>query len=220
VAAIDPRLRRATALQLKRREAILASGGRHVGWKLGLGDAERIGAGPVVGHLTSATELQPGATYRAKHAAALHADAELALELGSDIEPDADAEDIVAAIACCGAALELVDLERSAGGAEEIIAGNVFHRAFCFGDLDRDFSTGPVEASLIVNGDRRGVSIAAADQAENLAAIAGLLSAFRLSLCAGDRLITGAIVQAPVAPGDEICADLGTLGRTVLRLAD
>jgi 2-keto-4-pentenoate hydratase len=38
-------------------------------------------------------------------------------------------------------------------------------------------------------------------------------------LQAGDRLITGAVVQLAVAPGDEVIADLGELGRRAVTIA-
>jgi 2-keto-4-pentenoate hydratase len=37
---------------------------------------------------------------------------------------------------------------------------------------------------------------------------------------AGDRLITGSIVQLPVQPGDKVIADLGRLGRAGLTVAE
>lgn len=88
-------------------------GASHVGWKVGAGDRERIGDGIVVGHLTSASVLDPGATYRAHAGAALHADAELALLVGRE-----------GAIDGYAAAPELVDLA-DAGDAEQIVAANV-----------------------------------------------------------------------------------------------
>jgi 2-keto-4-pentenoate hydratase len=39
-----------------------------------------------------------------------------------------------------------------------------------------------------------------------------------LRLEAGDRLIMGSIVQVAVAPGDEVVAELGALGRVRLEI--
>jgi hypothetical protein len=36
---------------------------------------------------------------------------------------------------------------------------------------------------------------------------------------AGDRIITGLVVQVPVTSGDEVAADMGVLGRVRLRIA-
>jgi hypothetical protein len=48
---------------------------------VGAGERERIGPGPVVGHLTSATLLERGAVYRARGVIDLRADAEVALRV-------------------------------------------------------------------------------------------------------------------------------------------
>jgi hypothetical protein len=77
VEQIDPRLATAWAVQLERwRESTRAAATR-VGWKLGLGEGERIGPGPVIGHLTSGTQLEPGTVYGARDTIGLEADAEI-----------------------------------------------------------------------------------------------------------------------------------------------
>ena len=95
----DPRLVAALTAQLGLWRVALAEGADRVGWKLGMGEGERIGPGPVIGHLTSATQLEPGATYRARGAVDLRADAEVAIRLGADVDPNADRETAGAAIA-------------------------------------------------------------------------------------------------------------------------
>nr|MDQ3823394.1 aminotransferase class V-fold PLP-dependent enzyme [Actinomycetota bacterium] len=75
---VDPRLVAAVRRQLAARPA----GAERVGWKVGSGDGERIGGEIAVGHLTSATVLEDGATYRGGDGR--HADAELAVEIGDD----------------------------------------------------------------------------------------------------------------------------------------
>jgi hypothetical protein len=72
VSDVDPRLVSALTEQLARR-----SGGR-VGWKLGVGDGERIADEIAVGHLTAETLLEPGSVYRGG-GGSLHADAEVAV---------------------------------------------------------------------------------------------------------------------------------------------
>ena len=49
-----------------------------------------------------------------------------------------------------------------------------------------------------------------------MAAAARLLGAMGERLEAGDRIITGSVVQVPVRPGDRVTADLGSLGRVEL----
>ena len=216
---IDPRLASALSAQLRSRRALLEAGATHVGWKLGMGDREAIGTGPVIGHLTSATELQPGATYRPDRVAALHADAEVALALGCDVEAGADRETAQAAIAGYGAALELVDLGPTPGGAESIVAGNVFHRAFALGRISRSWPDGPPLGRLVVGGQPRACARAADDYAGLVRSVAELLGAMGERLRAGDRIITGSIVQVAVERGDEVVADVGGLGRVSLTIA-
>jgi len=210
MADVDPRLRSAVEAQLSAWRAALEGGAERVGWKLGTGDRERIGPGPVVGHLTSATQLVPGGVFDAAGASALHADAEVALTLARDVPPGDAADD---AIARYGVALELVDLGGS-DDPEQIVASNVFHRAFALGSLDRPPPVpASVTARLLVNGDVRGEAAAAHDQAELVQAVAEVLGAVGERLRAGDRLITGSVVQVPVQPGDEVVADMRGLGR-------
>jgi 2-keto-4-pentenoate hydratase/catechol 2,3-dioxygenase-like lactoylglutathione lyase family enzyme len=218
VSEIDPRLDAALAVQLGRWRQTLRGGAGRVGWKLGVGDRERIGGGPVIGHLTTATRLEPGAVYRAAGGADLHADAEVALELGRDVAPDADAEAARAAVAGFGAALELVDL----GGtddAEAIVAANVFHRAFALGPSRPSLPAGGVQARLLVNGESRAEAASDAEFAELVRVVARLLGALGERLQAGDRIITGSVVQVAVRPGDAVVADFGDLGRVELVVA-
>ena len=122
-APIDPRLAAALATQLERWRATLAGGAARVGWKLGVGDGERIGDEAVaVGHLTTATVLEPDATYSAAGTSDLRADVEVAFEVGPDLT-----------ITGVGVALELVDLAGPPGGPEAVVAANIFHRAVAFG---------------------------------------------------------------------------------------
>jgi 2-oxo-3-hexenedioate decarboxylase len=214
VSEVDPRLVSALKAQLKLWRVALDEGADRVGWKLGTGEGERIGPGPVIGHLTTATQLQPGAVYLAAGAVDLRADAEVALRLGADVAPDADRHTAAAAIAGFGAALELVDLGApSPGDAERIVATNVWHRAFTLGSVDRRPPGDEAEGQLIANGEVRASAPMSRDFPDLVRAVARLLGAVGERLQAGDRLITGSVVQVPVEPGDEVVADLGPLGR-------
>ena len=190
----DPRLASALRRQLARRP----DAARRVGWKVGRGDRERIGGEIVVGHLTSATLLEPGGSYGSRDAD-LHADAEVALELGND-----------GAIAGYGVALELVDLAEQ-GDAEDIVAANVFHRAVAFGPV-RPSAPRDVEAVLRVNGERRDAAPVAEDFAATVPTVARILAAVDERPKPGDRIITGSIVQVPVTRGDVVAAEIGGLG--------
>lgn len=211
--AIDPRLIRATRLQLEERDAALADGAERVGWKLGMGDSERIGSGPAVGHLTSATRLEPGASVCIAAYEAPHADVEIAVQFAADADPEVDVSRAIGGYAC---ALELVDLGTSGDPPDAIVATNIFHRAFALGPRVDRLPDGVV-GTLLVNGTVRAVC-PADDLSKRLRRTAQLLAEVGEELRAGDWVITGSVVQEPVAEGDELCADLGPLGSVTLQL--
>jgi 2-keto-4-pentenoate hydratase len=198
VTAVDPRIVAAVRRQLRGRE-----GGR-VGWKAGFGIAgvpELIGDTPVPGHLTTATQLPPGAAFEPRGASALHADCEVVVTVGADE---------------LAVALELVDLARQAGGMEEVIAGNLLHLAFALGPS----AVGPPgEARLVVNGEIRARAPARADHRDTLVALGRILEAAGEHLQTGDQIITGSVVQVAVAPGDEVMAEIDGIGRVGLTVA-
>ena len=78
--------------QLARRNELLRAGSRPVGWKLGVGERERLDGSIAVGHLTSATCYDDGASVGLTDSGALHADVEIAVELRRPIDPDDDLE--------------------------------------------------------------------------------------------------------------------------------
>jgi hypothetical protein len=198
---VDPRLVAALAVQLERRD------GERVGWKLGVGERESIGGWIAVGHLTSATLLEPGSTYRAR-GGDLHADAEVAVEVGRN-----------GSIAAYGAALELVDLSIPPDDPYSVVVENVFHRAVAFGAWASDWSADGVEGSLTVNGEVRASARAADDLSRKLDEAGEILAAVGERLEPGDRVITGSVVQVPVSAGDEVVAELAPLGRAALSIA-
>ena len=100
---VQSRVAAATLEQLAHRREALTAGATHVGWKLGMGKRERIGASIAVGYLTSATKLEPGGSYRVDGLAAdLRADVEVAIELRADVDYRAGAAALHDAIAGYG----------------------------------------------------------------------------------------------------------------------
>jgi 2-keto-4-pentenoate hydratase len=213
--SVDPRLVAALTTQLEQRRRTLAAGATHVGWKLGIGDTERIGDGPVVGHLTSATRLPQGARFDGTDIVALHADLEVAVEFARDVDPD---DDIRPAIRGYTAALELVDLATSDEDAELIVATNIYHRAYAFAATLVDALPAGMPGALLVNGEPRARGHAD-DVADRLQAAARILAGVGERLRAGDRIITGSVVQVAVGPGDEVLADLRQMGSVSLSIA-
>jgi 2-keto-4-pentenoate hydratase len=215
--AMDRWLETALARQLGRRQALLHEGAAHVGWKLGVGEAERRGGDPVIGFLTTASERRPGARCEVGQLVSPHADAEVAIELASDVPADTDAAHAAAAIGGWAAALELCDLGNLTAGAEEVVATNLFHRAFAIGPLRRSAPDEAV-ARVLVDGIELDAAPVAVDYGALLVRVAQLLGKFGLRVRSGDRLITGSVVQAPVGTGQQVVAELDGLGRVPLHL--
>jgi hypothetical protein len=201
VSDVDPRLVAALREQLARRPADAA----RVGWKYGSGAEEHIGGDHVVGHITSATLLADGDTYRGG-GTKLQADVEVAVEVGDDLAP-----------ARYGVALEICDVALD-GSVEEIVLDNDHHRAVAFGSFETDLPAGP-EGALVVNGERRASGHASDEIAERVAAVDRVLRAVGEELRPGDRVITGLIVNTLVGSGDEVVEELGELGRVRLTIA-
>ena len=205
MAPVDPRLRSALREQLRTREAVLARGAVSVGWKVGAGRRERIG-GMVLGHLTSATRLLPGDHYRPRDGEATHADAEVAVSIGPGGTIDG-----------YGAALELCDLSWP-DDPEEIVAHNVWHRAFALGPLLP--AQGATTGRLMIDNEPAAEAAVPGDLLARVERIAELLDAMGERLLPGEVVITGSVVQVPVSPGDEIRADFPGLGQAHLHIDD
>jgi hypothetical protein len=198
---VDPRLSAALREQLARRPP----GAVRVGWKYGSGEREQIGGDHVVGHVTSATTLPDGDDYRGG-GQKLQADVEVAVEIGDGGEPSRYA----VALEICDVAADLP--------VEELVVANDYHRAVAFGRFADALPAG-VEGALLVNGERRAAGRVSEEVDARVAAVDRVLRSVGEGLRAGDRVITGLIVNTPVRPGDEVVAELGPLGRVGLRIA-
>jgi 2-keto-4-pentenoate hydratase len=199
------------AAQLAARRAALDAGARRVGWKLAYGIAEieeLVGAEPVIGHITSATLLEPGATYRGASAdRELRVETELAVAVGEG-----------GAVAGLAVALEIVDVGRPPHGAQALIAANVLHRAVAFARTRPGVTTPGGRARLLIGGDVREEAPVRGDPAEVVAATAGLLRAAGERLEAGDLILAGSSCHVPAGPGDAVVAaidGLGAVGATI-----
>jgi 2-keto-4-pentenoate hydratase len=212
VTAVDPRIAAATRTQLHTWRAALDAGARRVGWKIALGIEEveaLIGPEPALGHLTTATLLEPGGTYRGARAdRELRAETELAIEVGRD-----------GAIAGLAVALEIVDTGRPPDGMEGIVAANVFHRAVAFGATRADARAQGACARLLVGGEVREAAAVTADPAATVRAIERLLAAAGQRLEPGERILAGSSCHVPVAPGDAVVAEIDGLGAVAATIA-
>jgi 2-oxo-3-hexenedioate decarboxylase len=199
---IHPRLLAALREQLGRRPP----GARRIGWKLGghIAEIEAVTGGlPAFGHLTTATLLADGDVYD-PGGAALHADTEVAVEIGADGE-----------ITAATVALELVDLSRPPDDLEGIVAANVFHVAFALGPMKPP--PGVARARSVVN-DEIVAEGSTHDVDEVVAVVRQLVEAAGERLEPGDVILTGSVTQVPLRPGDHISAEIDGLDRVGVQL--
>jgi 2-keto-4-pentenoate hydratase len=220
---VDPRVVAALQPLFERWRAELDAGAQRVGWKIGLNIPEvqqSFGLRePVIGYLTSATQVEHGGTYTPEPGAELRAEAEIALYIDRDVPADADAATARGAIAGLAASIELVDVARPPGELEGILLGNVFHRGFVLGPRGPILPTEFSEAHLHIDE----LSVAASvpgDFADVVMVVARLLGALGEGLQAGDWIISGAVVHLPVAPGNRVVVDVDRLEPASVTIAE
>jgi 2-keto-4-pentenoate hydratase len=209
--------------QLRVRRAQLDSGSVRVGWKVGLHVAEVekvMGSEPGFGYLTSATRLEPSSTFHTRGVRALRAESEVAVELDRDVRSTNDPETVRAAVAGLATALELVDVDPPVDSFEEVVADNVYHRAFVLGPTRKVVPGTRLESTCRVNGETRGWSTSSEDFAAKLVAIARQLEAVDEGLRAGDRIITGSLTHVPVRAGDAVEISIEPLGSLAIQIVD
>jgi 2-keto-4-pentenoate hydratase len=120
------------------------------------------------------------------------------------------------AVARMGVALEVVDLDRPLQEVEEVIAGNVFHRAVALGELGP--VSDPGEAVFRLNDEERGRVAEFEPPAETLAFVDRFLRELGEELRPGELVIAGALVPATqVAAGDVAELQVERLGAVSLR---
>jgi 2-keto-4-pentenoate hydratase len=196
---------RGTEALLMRRREILAQGCEPIGWKIGFNVPEiqqKLGIdGPLAGFLTSDGLLEDGAEW---DDLPVVVESEVAVEIGND------GRSIVALLP----ALELADPPDLDLGLEQILAGNIFHRAVAFGP--RVETREPGSGRILVNGEEKH-SLSAERTVANLDAmvdaIAGRLADAAEELQPGDRIITGVLAPPHEAsPGDTVRLELEGLG--------
>ena len=201
---------RGTAALLARRREILAQGAQPIGWKVGFNlpeIQEKLGIDrPLAGFLTSDSLIEDR-----WDAYPIVVESEVAVELGSDGR----------SIAALLPALELADPPDLELGLEQILAGNIFHRAVTFGP--RVETQDPGAARILVNGEEQH-AVSAAQTAANLEAmveaVAGRLADAGEQLQPGERIITGVLAPPHAAqPGDAVRVELEALGGVEIRFS-
>jgi 2-keto-4-pentenoate hydratase len=201
---------RGTAALLTRRREMLAQGAEPIGWKIGFNvpaTQEKLGIdAPLAGFLTS-DSLVEGEWDEYP----VIVESEVAVELGDDAR----------SIAALLPALEIADAPDLELEVEQILAGNIFHRAVIFGP--RVETREPGAGRILVNGEEQH-SVPADETGERLEAmveaVAARLAGTGEELKAGDRIITGIIAPPHEAsPGDTLRLELEALGGVELRFS-
>ena len=203
---------RGTAALLMRRREILAQGAQPIGWKVGFNVPEiqeKLGIDrPLAGFLTTDGLLEGGSEWEDLPVVV---ESEVAVELGDDGR----------SIAALLPALELADPPDLELGVEQILAGNIFHRAVAFGP--RVETREPGAARILVNGEEQhalSAEQAAANLEAMVEAVAARLAEAGEELQPGERIITGILAPPHTAqPGDTVRLELESVGAVELRFA-
>jgi 2-keto-4-pentenoate hydratase len=220
---MDPAVVEALRAQLARRDAALARGATHVGWKLAFGirAIERATDGaPLLGFLTTATQLEPGGSFAVGGIGdGLRAETELVVEVDLPVARGCSAEEAEAAIASVGVGLELVDVHRDQDDLHAVLEGNVLHLAFALGPTV-PYRPGllPLAAELAVDGEVADRGERAASLGEVVRAAADALALAGAALAPGDRIYSGSLAHVPARPGDAVVAAVAGIGSVPLRL--
>jgi 2-keto-4-pentenoate hydratase len=216
-AALDPRIARGLEAQLRTLREREAAGERRVGWKIALNDPRVQSAlgieRPVIGFLASGSSVDPETAHSLDGTAHPAIEPEIAVHVGAG-----------GTIAGLGPALEVIDVDQPFDDLEQVMAGNVFHRAVVLGPvtdgLDR---VDGMHARFRCEGEaEQAIDVAASAMPpdEVVALVSGYLGAVGESLRAGDVIIAGSLIPAlPAAPGRRFRLDVDQLGTVALRFS-
>jgi 2-keto-4-pentenoate hydratase len=222
----NPSVGRGIEKMLALRAERLAAGERHLGWKLGFGapaSLERFGlSAPLLGFITTATLHEPGSTVSCAGWEAAVAEPEVAAYFIADAVPGRAAQ----AIGSLGPAIELANIYPPSDDLEEMLAGDIYHRAVILGPEDMSRTGGlrsDLRARVIHDGetvaDTKEFQETTGDLISILDHAASLLAAYGLQLAAGDVVITGSVVPPlHVEPGQEVVFELEPVGAVTVRV--
>jgi 2-keto-4-pentenoate hydratase len=206
---IDERVLDGLRKQLGDWRGALDGGAGRVGWKIGFNAPpaqERYGISePVIGHLTTRTQIEPGGVHGS--GGSLTAEIEVALRMGRE------------GIGGYAAAIELVDLSGATDDVREAVAGNVFHRGFALAPFVPEAPPAGATATVRLNGEVHATPDVVTDWQAMADVVARQLAAAGEALEPGDVIISGAVHVLQVAPGDRLEVDMGSLGEVAVTLA-
>ncbi len=223
----SPAVRNGLRRMLERRSALLAEGGRAIGWKLAFGSPawlERFGlTGPLVGYLPESKSRRSGATVSCRGWVNPVAEPEVAVYMGRDVE---DPEHAAACVSEVGPAIELADVDTPPEDIESVLADNVFHRAVILGEPGPGAVGAGLEgmhARITVDGspmaDTDDLEALTGPVPEILAHAAALLGGAGEQIRSGDVIILGSVVPPlTVQPGSRVDFELEPMGSVSVRV--
>lgn len=225
IGSLDERVARGLERQRIELQARVDAGARHVGWKVGLVESTaltRLGLKHgAIGFLTDATVRDSKEPVSLRRLRLPGVEAEIALYVGSEPDHEAPDEDLLLCLEGVGVSAELVDMNATRfDEVEEVVAGNIFHRAAIFGprvDPAQALRGEDVATRCSRNGEllwqvpvpetRRHIASA-------LRQVAVLAECLGRRIAAGDRIISGSVAPVPVwvRGADRVEVDMGLLG--------
>jgi 2-keto-4-pentenoate hydratase len=222
--ATEPRLQEGFTRMRAAREAALARGEKHAGWKVAYNTPaarQRFGiTSSLVGYLLESGRLPADRPLSLAGSTRPGAEIELVFQLGADLSPDADQRTAEAAIGTVAAAIEIVDIVPDlADNVTEAMGRDIWQRAYLIG-APRPWSDALLdEVSVRVShngeqGEPFGPRAAVQDAGALLRFVAGAVTAVGETLRAGDIVLSGMFSPALLwlKPGDRLTADYGPLG--------
>lgn len=136
----DPRIARGMDAQFRNLRARREAGEKQIGWKVGFGAPaakQRIKIdAPLVGFLMQRAVLPSGATVSLKGWTKPVAEAEIAVHMGKDLPAHSTPDQVKAAIAALGPAIELADMDSPIDDVEGVLSGDIFQRHVIVGPRD------------------------------------------------------------------------------------
>jgi 2-keto-4-pentenoate hydratase len=152
-------------------------------------------------------------------------EAEIAVHLGSAVHAGATEQEMKAAIAGLGPAVELADSDPAVSGVEEILAGDIFHRHVLLGPVRAGGSIDGFEAIVFRDGQEiartSDPTRLTGDMIAVLQALAEVVEANGEALRSGDVIIAGSVVPPiEVAPGQVLRVEMSPLGGIEVRFQE
>jgi 2-keto-4-pentenoate hydratase len=207
------------------------------GWKIAAtskaGQAHINVDGPLAGRLLAERVVPLGEAVALDANQMMVAEPEFAFRMGRDLPPQAterNIAEVMAAVAALHLAIEIPDSRFAdfvSAGAPQLIADNACADQFILGPeapalwRELDLVQHQVTGQVIGKIERQGAGAnVLGDPRIALTWLANELSRLGVTLQAGEVVTTGTcMAPLAIAPGDEVIADFGILGRIGLRIA-